>query len=124
MYCLLVVDMVGRSDFPTVTQYTKEQIRLIRALTPTGIAFVSEKAVKCPFCVPPREGHIPDLIVDERLAVFVDGSIHNKRRIQKKDQEADRHLLKMDYLVYRITNEEVRRFTDIIVKEIVRKLNR
>ena len=119
---MYVMDMVGRSDFPTTTQYTKSHIRLMKALLKTKIAFRSEVPIPCWVC---KWAHVPDILAGFKVAVFIDGSIHDKASIQKKDHAATEHLKRMEYRVFRYSNrvidnnalEIARQIAEIVKKE-------
>jgi len=119
----------ARSDFPTQTQYTDEQIKMMRILTPTGYPFVTEEAaaVECfEFCGSGRV-HIPDIRFGppgKLLSVYIDGSIHDKWRQRRKDGIADDHISRMQGFLppMRVTNERVNRDASGILMEMVKRV--
>lgn len=116
----------ARSDFPRRTQYTDAHIALIKALTPTHHPFVSEEGIKCKECGVNR-GHWPDIIFGPpgiKLAIYVDGSIHERSRQMRRDEIADLHIAKMKGFLppYRVGNEMIEKNISQVVKEIIERV--
>ncbi len=54
-----------------------------------------------------RHVFYPDLLLPEsKIAIEIDGDIHQKRRVQKKDRRKDREFAAHGYAMIRFTNEE------------------
>ena len=96
---------------------TYSEIKLRSLLRSKKIAFKDSQIIWYTGC----DRYTPDLLVEKRLIVEVDGKVHDKDFQKTPDRIRQRGLENMGYYVLRIRNEEIQNTPDAVAERIIQK---
>ncbi len=69
---------------------------------------------------PVKNTYVVDFYCAQKKCVIeVDGGIHNLREVKDKDRQKEEFLLKQNFKIMRINNEEIYSDIDLVLKKIV-----
>ena len=92
---------------------TRYAVQLARTLYSLGIEITLEPEIWYTSC----NFYTPDLLVNNRVIIEVDGPVHEDLKIKKNDRIRQRALENTGYVVYRFKNQEiVESLGDVIIK--------
>jgi hypothetical protein len=104
---------------------TPSQIQLMLRLTRETIWYSSNHQI--PTDLISRDGFAksfyPDLFIQPKLCIMVDGKIHLKAGVARKDKIRDEWLEAHGYVVLHFSNQRVRKDMDAVVSEIRRAMS-
>lgn len=96
---------------------TYSEIKLRSLLRSKKIAFKDSQIIWYTGC----DRYTPDLLIEKRLIVEVDGKVHDKDFQKTPDRIRQRGLENMGYYVLRIRNEEIQNTPDAVAERIIQR---
>jgi very-short-patch-repair endonuclease len=97
---------------PTPTLYER---KLSRILSSKGIPHKLGRVI----WYTRADYYTPDFIIGNRLLIKVDGSIHSREFRKTPDRIRHRALQNLGYVVYRVTNTQIRESVQMVAQEII-----
>ncbi len=74
---------------------------------------------------PVNKSYVVDFYcASKKLVIEVDGKIHQKEEVKRKDKEREQFLIKWKYNILRIKNEEIYNDLNGVLKKILRELEK
>ena len=96
---------------------TYSEIKLRSLLRSKKITFKDSQIIWYTGC----DRYTPDLLIEKRLIVEVDGKVHDKDFQKTPDRIRQRGLENMGYYVLRIRNEEIQNTPDAVAERIIQR---
>jgi len=75
-----------------------------------GAIFDADLKGKCPKCRKGKPRQLDFIILDSfrYIPVFVDGSVHDKPKVERRDHELEQIMINQGRIFFRITNEQLK----------------